>query len=75
MVLQGCRTLEGKTLMFHKRTLFLSIVVAALVGILVAFLATILFPGWSDLSPFVRGAVIGAFAGPVYPLLARRLRS
>ena len=61
--------------MFDKKTFFLSIVVAAVVGILVAFLSTIPFPGWSDLSPFVRGAVIGAFAGPVYPLLARRSRT
>lgn len=61
--------------MFDMKTLLLSVVIAAFVGVLVAVLATTLFPSWSDLSPFIRGAVIGAFAGPIYPLLARRSRT
>ena len=61
--------------MFDKKVLFLSIILAAFVGVLVAVLATALLPGWSNLSPFIRGAVIGAFAGPIYPILARRSRN
>lgn len=60
--------------MFDKKALFLSVIVAALIGILVAFLAITLFPGFAGLSPLIKGAIIGAFAAPVYPLLARRSR-
>jgi hypothetical protein len=58
--------------MFNTKTLLLSTVAAAIVGVFVTVIATTLFPGWLELSPFIRGAVIGAFAGPIYPLLARR---
>ena len=61
--------------MFDKKTLLLSVVVAALVGVAVAFLATNLFPGFADASPLIKGAVIGAFCGPIYPLLARSSRT
>lgn len=60
--------------MFDKKLLLLSVVIAALIGVLVAVVATTLYPGWSELSPLIRGAVIGAFAGPIYPLLVRRSR-
>lgn len=61
--------------MFDKKALLLSVVVAALVGVVVAFLATSLFPSFANASPFIKGAVIGAFAGPIYPLLARNSRT
>jgi len=62
------------TLMFDYKALFLSVIVAALVGVLFAFLATTLFPGFTNASPLIKGAVIGAPCGLIYPLLARRNR-
>ena len=61
--------------MFDKKVLLLSVIIAALIGVAVTFLATSLFPGFANLSPFIKGAVIGAFCGPVYPLLARSFRA
>lgn len=61
--------------MFDRKTLLLSVVVAAFVGVTIAFLATSLFPGFANASPLIKGAVIGAFCGPIYPLLARASRT
>ena len=61
--------------MFDKKALMLSIVVAALAGVVVAFLSTSFFPGFANANPLVKGAVIGACCGPIYPLLARRSRN
>ena len=61
--------------MFDKKALVYSVIIAALIGVLVSFLATSFIPVWASASPLIKGAVTGAFCGPIYPILAGRSRA
>ena len=51
----GCMAIRT-TLMFDKKALGYSIIIAALVGILVAFLGSSFFPSWANASPLLKAA-------------------
>lgn len=58
--------------MIDKKALFLSVVIAAAIGVLMALCAHFLFPEWANENPVIWAAVIGALCGPVYAVLARQ---
>ncbi len=66
---------ERTKMMFDKKALAYSVVLAALVGVLVAFFANYFFPGRAKENPLVMGLVIGAICGPIYVVFAGRRHS
>jgi uncharacterized integral membrane protein len=66
---------DGKirsSVVFNKKALLYSMVVAALLAVLIASLVHFFFANWARENPLILAIIVGALCGPIYVVMARR---